>query len=104
MITPLGLFQHGEISALLFFAGPGCSVNALKHFVVAVATPISASDFHQLEDLELAGGRHMRATAQVDEVAFGVQADRKSVVEGKSVSVRVDLGGRRSIKKTTKKT
>src|SRR3546814_11840226 len=27
------------------------------------------------------------------------QADRKSVVEGKSVSVRVDLGGRRIIKK-----
>src|SRR3546814_15155171 len=26
-------------------------------------------------------------------------ADRKSVVQGKSVSVRVDLGGRRSIKK-----
>src|SRR3546814_17245773 len=30
-------------------------------------------------------------------------ADRKSVVEGKSVSVRVDLGGRRSIKKKKKK-
>src|SRR3546814_19150414 len=29
--------------------------------------------------------------------------DRKSVVEGKSVSVRVDLGGRRSIKKKNKK-
>src|SRR3546814_15665678 len=29
--------------------------------------------------------------------------DRKSVVEGKSVSVRVDLGGRRIIKKTTTK-
>src|SRR3546814_14051996 len=28
------------------------------------------------------------------------QADRKSVVEGKSVSVRVDLGGRRILKKT----
>src|SRR3546814_13252790 len=28
--------------------------------------------------------------------------DRKSVVEGKSVSVRVDLGGRRIIKKKTK--
>src|SRR3546814_15583885 len=27
------------------------------------------------------------------------QADRKSVVEGKSVSVRVDIGGRRSLKK-----
>src|SRR3546814_14659984 len=29
--------------------------------------------------------------------------DRKSVVEGRSVSVRVDLGGRRSIKKQNKK-
>src|SRR3546814_16859236 len=29
--------------------------------------------------------------------------DRKSVVSGKSVSVRVDLGGRRIIKKKTKK-
>src|SRR3546814_20930603 len=28
----------------------------------------------------------------------GTATDRKSVVEGKSVSVRVDLGGRRSIK------
>src|SRR3546814_16105856 len=29
--------------------------------------------------------------------------DRKSVVEGKSVSVRVDLGGRRIIKKKTRR-
>src|SRR3546814_18569312 len=32
------------------------------------------------------------------------ETDRKSVVEGKSVSVRVDLGGRRSIKNKTKNT
>src|SRR3546814_16957171 len=32
-----------------------------------------------------------------------VQGDRKSVVLGKSVSVRVDLGGRRIIKKKKKK-
>src|SRR3546814_17092512 len=31
----------------------------------------------------------------------GSRTDRKSVVEGKSVSVRVDLGGRRIIKKKT---
>src|SRR3546814_20545667 len=30
---------------------------------------------------------------------FGMAEDRKSVVSGKSVSVRVDLGGRRIIKK-----
>src|SRR3546814_14834683 len=36
---------------------------------------------------------------------FGAEtADRKSVVSGKSVSVRVDLGGRRIIKKTRGKT
>src|SRR3546814_19053751 len=32
---------------------------------------------------------------------FGARGDRKSVVLGKSVSVRVDLGGGRNIKKTT---
>src|SRR3546814_17312324 len=31
--------------------------------------------------------------------ALGCRQDRKSVVSGKSVSVRVDLGGRRIIKK-----
>src|SRR3546814_13254090 len=31
---------------------------------------------------------------------YGRREDRKSVVQGKSVSVRVDLGGRRIIKKT----
>src|SRR3546814_17008790 len=34
-------------------------------------------------------------------VADGAEIDRKSVVEGKSVSVRVDLGGRRIIKNKT---
>src|SRR3546814_20297681 len=44
--------------------------------------------------------------AGVDRAAQGAlpaprQTDRKSVVQGKSVSVRVDLGGRRIIKKKT---
>src|SRR3546814_20963762 len=34
---------------------------------------------------------------------YAPDLDRKSVVEGKSVSVRVDLGGRRIIKKKTQK-
>src|SRR3546814_13118393 len=44
-----------------------------------------------------AGSVHARARC---ERAFG--ADRKSGVEGKSVSVRVDLGGRRILKKKNK--
>src|SRR3546814_17100566 len=35
---------------------------------------------------------------QLEERCYVVQVDRKSVVKGKSVSVRVDLGGRRIIK------
>src|SRR3546814_15587073 len=35
----------------------------------------------------------------VPDPRFGKGGDRKSVVSGKGVSVRVDLGGRRSIKK-----
>src|SRR3546814_10215829 len=36
-------------------------------------------------------------------LVVGRNRDRKSVVSGKSVSVRVDLGGRRIIKKKSKK-
>src|SRR3546814_11636543 len=37
------------------------------------------------------------------EATKGTREDRKSVVEGKGVSVRVDLGGRRSINKKREK-
>src|SRR3546814_12835418 len=55
-------------------------------------------------DIVAAGGRdhphrQLHAAAGADR-----PADRKSVVEGKSVSVRVDLGGRRIIKKKKNKT
>src|SRR3546814_2789571 len=51
--------------------------------------------------------RHLARRAPHDDRRGGAGArhyfgDRKSVVEGKSVSVRVDLGGRRIIKKKIK--
>src|SRR3546814_14473660 len=50
-------------------------------------------------------GRTSRPAAFAHPAATGmvVAPDRKSVVEGKSVSVRVDLGGRRFIKKQNNK-
>src|SRR3546814_14960439 len=47
-------------------------------------------------DREKTAGRRAH---RVHRVTDEVDQDRKSVVEGKSVSVRVDLGGRRYIKK-----
>src|SRR3546814_13232258 len=46
-----------------------------------------------------AGARRGRRRRARRDDGPGLRKDRKSVVEGKSVSVRVDLGGRRIIKK-----
>src|SRR3546814_12682696 len=45
------------------------------------------------------GAQRLRHLAETGRSSYHLPPDRKSVVEGKSVSVRVDLGGRRSIKK-----
>src|SRR3546814_18187493 len=45
------------------------------------------------------GGIAVLTTHQDIKLAHTTQTDRKSVVKGKSVSVRVDLGGRRIITK-----
>src|SRR3546814_18499396 len=50
------------------------------------------------------GGEHQAVRPHLRRIlADGERADRKSVVEGKSVAVRVALGGRRIIKKKKKK-
>src|SRR3546814_15439744 len=56
------------------------------------------------DDAEAAKRFHAVQTAyevlrKAEERRTGQVEDRKSVVQGKSVSVQVDLGGRRSIKK-----
>src|SRR3546814_20593031 len=66
---------------------------------VAVGGPAAGGDL----DVLAAGGAldeagDAVALARRDERADLVLADRKSVVSGKSVSVRVDFGGRRIIK------
>src|SRR3546814_12442763 len=48
--------------------------------------------------VEVAGFGCLKRSANL-RAAGSVEGDRKSVVEGKSVSVRVDLGGRRNIQK-----
>src|SRR3546814_20213345 len=53
---------------------------------------------HVINDTVGEVDRQLLAARQHILYAF-VRRDRKSVVEGKSVSVRVDLGGRRIIKK-----
>src|SRR3546814_14340056 len=74
----------------------------------AVAWVIEIEDAADQVDAIDAAAAFMRAPFEIGgrqvelSYAFGIvklDPDRKSVVEGKSVSVRVDLGGRRIIKK-----
>ena len=62
-----------QVRVLIFFFRPRRAVNAREHFILGVATPIRAGDFHQLEYLQLAGRRHMRAAAQIDEIILFIQ-------------------------------
>src|SRR3546814_12189526 len=57
--------------------------------------------FHPLPDLARMLADHLLSSAQSGVLGCG---DRKSVVSGKRVAVRVDLGGRRTIKKKKNKT
>src|SRR3546814_19618603 len=62
----------------------------------------SSSDDHDREALEAYAFSHQcpqAARRPAGDSTDGRRSDRKSVVEGKRVSVRVDLGGRRIIKK-----
>src|SRR3546814_15771116 len=76
-------------------AGTGAVLTVLRGFALAVEVLVT----HPAGAAGDVEGDH-------DPVADGDlgDLDRKSVVEGKSVSVRVDLGGRRIIKKKKKNT
>ena len=54
VITLFGLSEHLEISLLLILRRPGRTVDALEHFVLAVAAPVGARHLHQVMHLEAA--------------------------------------------------
>jgi hypothetical protein len=61
---------------LVFLPRPGGAVDALEHLVAGVAAPVRPGYAHELEGLQLAGGRHVRPAAEVDPVALAVERDR----------------------------
>src|SRR3546814_19221189 len=76
-----------------------------RRFFDAARVPrrLDARHLHAQADAE-EGDVPFAREADAGDLAFGpalAEADRKSVVSGKSVSERVDLGGRRIIKKKT---
>src|SRR3546814_17011549 len=69
-----------------------------QHDIVGAVDKVAAVKLPDQRLIDLAAGK-----VEAGEIAIGREPDRKSVVEGKSVSVRVDLGGRRTLKKNNSK-
>ena len=55
VIALFGFREHFKVGVLFFFRRPGRTVDALQHFVFAVAPPVGTRDLHELKDLEFAG-------------------------------------------------
>src|SRR3546814_2640320 len=73
-----------------------CSSDLIRQLLLAEAERLAIDPGERLD----AQGRPLAADdAKIDALLEREVRDRKSVVSGKSVSVRVDLGGRRIIKK-----
>ena len=74
VVALLGLFEAVQVFREILVVEPGGAVDALEHLVARIAAPVGAGHLHQLEGLELAGGRHVRTAAQVEPLALAVQA------------------------------
>src|SRR3546814_13437030 len=75
-----------------------------KRWVSSRLASTGRSDVNLMPGTMSVGGSDSceRCGREVEAISLITEGDRKSVVSGKRVSVRVDLGGRRSIKKKKK--
>jgi hypothetical protein len=61
VVALLRLLDAMEVRLEVFLLRPRRAVDALEHLVARVAAPVGAGDLHELEHLELARRRHVRA-------------------------------------------
>src|SRR3546814_12735769 len=113
LLSANGIAEGGK-TTFLELEGEAASAALLAHQADAVILSGDSASVKIFRDLVHADGIRLFDFTQGEayerrfrylnrfELPAGAFEDRKSVVEGKSVSVRVDLGGRRSIKKKKK--
>ncbi len=77
MVAALRFFELVEILVELFLIDETRGVNSLHLRIAFVALPVGAGDVHQLERFYAAGGRDVRAAAEVDEFPGGVERDHR---------------------------
>ncbi|MPM17886.1 hypothetical protein SDC9_64286 [bioreactor metagenome] len=68
-------FERGYIRVQVGFLFKRRAVDALEHLVLLAAAPVSARNVEELDVLDNPRGRHVRPRAEIDKVAFAVEAD-----------------------------
>src|SRR6202035_6076348 len=76
MIAALGFFKAMEIFVKLGLREKACAVHALQLRVAFLTLPVGAGNVHQFESANASGGRDVRAAAEIDEFAGGVEGDQ----------------------------
>src|SRR5450759_1246880 len=77
MVALGSLFPGRDKTGQLFLRWESRAIDALKHLVFLVPSPIRTCDGEKLEVLEVAGGRNMRSTAEVCERSLSVKRDSR---------------------------
>src|SRR5437762_9945767 len=75
MVALARFLEPADVGLEIVLREPRRPVNALQHLPPLVAAPVRARSMEQLEMLNLARARHMRAAAQIDEGAVRVDRD-----------------------------
>ena len=75
MVAAFGLFDLGEIGVQVLLAEPGGAVEPLQLLPLGVAFPIGPGHGEELEGPDRPGAGHVRAAAEIDELALPVERD-----------------------------
>ena len=75
MIAARGFFKAREVRFEIFLGEERGAVDALELGILFVAEPVGAGETRHFEGFHAAGGRNVRAAAEVDESAVAIEAD-----------------------------
>src|SRR5688572_369342 len=83
MVALLGLVHLLDVLVEVFLAEPSGAVQPLKLLVVRVSLPVRAGNGDQLDRRDPPGVRHMRAAAEVQEIALPIKTERAVIRESR---------------------
>ena len=76
MVALLRLLEHREVGLQLGLVLERGAVDALELRVLFVAFVVGAGDVRELERADVAGAHHVRAGAEIDEIAVAIERNR----------------------------